>query len=169
MDVFAEQIVKIKRTAKDYLTIVIIWLAAALLVGAMFFLMDLSAGLLSVPVVVGIVFILWGAVKLTSLTYVEYEYIFTNRDFDVDKIVAKSSRNRVLSFKVPSVQKYAKYTPEMHIPQSVSKVYYACDKASTNAMYIIVPVAKEGTVMLVFEPNERLAKALEENLPRICF
>ena len=124
MDVFVEQIVKIKRTAKDYLKIAIIWLSAAILVGAMFFLMDLSAGLLSVPVVVGIVFILWGAVKLTSLTYVEYEYIFTNRDFDVDKIVAKSSRNRVLSFKVPSVQKYAKYSPEMHISQSIKKVYY---------------------------------------------
>ena len=169
MDIFVEQIVKIKRNIKDYLTIAIIWLGAAILTGTMFFLMDLSAGLLSVPVVVGIVFILWGAIKLTSLTYVEYEYIFTNRDFDVDKIVAKSSRQRVLSFKVPSVQKYAKFNPLAPIPHSVQKVYYACDKNSEDAMYIIVPVVKEGTVMLVFEPNERLAKALEENLPRIAF
>ncbi len=168
MDTFVEQIVRIKRTGKDYLTIAIIWMGALLLIGAFFYLMGFSAGLLSVPVVVGIAFVIWGAVKLTSLTYIEYEYIFTNRDFDVDKIVAKSSRQRVLSFKVPSVEKYGKFNPEARISDSIKKVYYTCDKDSKDAKYIIVPIAKEGTIMLVFEPNERFAKALEDNLPRIA-
>ncbi len=169
MDVFFEQIVRVKRTGKDYLKIAAIWLAAILLIFALFYLMGFSAGMMSVPCVVGVAFVLWGAVKLTKLTYIEYEYIFTNRDFDVDKIIAKSSRQRVLSFKVPSVQKYGKFNPEAKISDSIQKVCYACDKNTKNAMYIIVPVAKEGTVMLVFEPDERFAKALEENLPRIAF
>ena len=169
MDVFFEQIVRVKRTGKDYLTIAAIWLGAIALIFALFYLMGFSAGLLSVPAVVGVAFVIWGAVKLTSLTYVEYEYIFTNRDFDVDKIIAKSSRQRVLSFKVPSVQKYGKYNAEARISDSISKVYYTCDKDSKDAMYIIALVPQEGTVMLVFEPNERMAKALEDNLPRIAF
>lgn len=169
MDTFVEQIVRVKRTGKDYLKIAAIWLGAILLIFALFYLMGFSAGMMSVPAIVGVAFVIWGAVKLTSLTYVEYEYIFTNRDFDVDKIVAKSSRQRVLSFKVPSVEKYGKYNAEARISDSIKKVYYACDKDSKEAMYIIAPVAKEGTVMLVFEPNERVAKALEDNLPRIAF
>ena len=169
MDTFVEQIVRVKRTGKDYLTIAAIWLGAIVLIGAMFFLMGFSAGMLSVPAIIGTALVIWGAVKLTSLTYIEYEYIFTNRDFDVDKIVAKSSRQRVLSFKVPSVQKYGKYNAEARISDSIKKVYYTCDKDSKDAMYIITPVEKEGTIMLVFEPNERLAKALEDNIPRIAF
>lgn len=169
MDVFFEQIVRVKRTGKDYLKIAAIWLGAFALVFALFYMMGFSAGMLSVPSIIGTALVIWGAVKLTSLTYIEYEYIFTNRDFDVDKIVAKSSRQRVLSFKVPSVQKYGKYNAEARISDSIKKVYYTCDKNSKDAMYIIVPVEKEGTIMLVFEPNERMAKALEANLPRIAF
>ncbi len=169
MDTFVEQIVRVKRTGKDYLIIAAIWVGVIALLSALFYLLSFSAGLLTVPAVVGIVFVFWGGIKLTSLTYIEYEYIFTNRDFDVDKIVAKSSRQRVLSFKVPSVQKYGKYNPDARISDSVQKVYYTCDKDSKDAMYIIVPVVKEGTVMLVFEPNERLGKALEENIPRFAF
>ena len=169
MDTFVEQIVRVKRTGKDYLIVAAIWIGAFILSFALFFLMGFSAGLLSVPAIVGVAFVVWGAVKLSTLTYVEYEYIFTNRDFDVDKIIAKSSRHRVISFKVPSVQKYGKYNPEARISDSIKKVYYTCDKNSKEAMYIIAPVVKEGTIMLVFEPNERMAKALEDNLPRIAF
>ena len=169
MDTFVEQIVRVKRTGKDYLKVAAIWLGAFVLVFILFFLMGFSAGMLSVPSIIGTALVIWGAVKLTSLTYIEYEYIFTNRDFDVDKIVAKSSRQRVLSFKIPSVQKYGKFNAEARISDSIKKVYYTCDKNSKDAMYIIVPVEKEGTVMLVFEPNERMSKALEANLPRIAF
>mgnify|MGYP003461150292 CR=1 FL=1 len=169
MDTFVEQIIRVKRTGKDYLALAAIWLVALGLIAVLWLILGLSAGMLSVPAVVGMAFVIWGGVKLTSLTYIEYEYIFTNRDFDIDKIVGKSTRKRVLSFKVPSVQKYGEYTPEVAARSTTQKVYHFCDKDAADAMYIVVTVQGEGTVMIVFQPNERLKKALEENIPRIAF
>lgn len=168
MDTFVEQIVRIKRTGKDYLTLGAIWLVGLGLVAACWALMSFSAGMLTVPAVVGMAFILWGAVKLTSLTYIEYEYIFTNRDFDIDKITGKSTRKRVLSFKVPSVQKYGVLTDEALARNATLKKYYVCDKDAKDAMYIVVTVQGEGTVMIIFQPNERLKNALDDNVPRIA-
>lgn len=169
MDTFVEQIVRIKRTGKDYVTLAAIWFIALGLIAALWGLLGFSAGMLSVPAVVGIAFVIWGGVKLTSLTYIEYEYIFTNRDFDVDKIVGKSTRKRVLSFKIPSVQKYGALTEEALAKNATLKKYYVCDKDAKDAMYIVVTVQGEGTVMIIFEPNEKLKKALDENIPRIAF
>lgn len=53
--------------------------------------------------------VIFGAYKLFLRLNIEYEYTITNGTMDVDKIIAKSSRKRMTSFDVLSIQRIEKY------------------------------------------------------------
>ena len=91
MDTFFEQIVTIRKTAKTWLALFGITLAA-LILACLAFLFLGSFGLLIVAA------IFYGAYRLYMFFFIEYEYIITNGSMDIDKIIAKNSRKRLLSF-----------------------------------------------------------------------
>ncbi len=161
MDVFFEQIVKMKMTAKELLLYVSVWGVAGIL--AFFALAFL--GQLSFIVAIGLIYAAW---KLSSRFFVEYEYIFTNGDLDFDKITAKSARKRAASVNCSKVQKYGKYNWASKPSATVKKVYTFCNKGDENAVYMIVPNRNEGTVLIIFSPEERIKGAIEKAIPRIA-
>ena len=161
MDVFFEQIVKMKFTAKDWLLYAAVWGFAGLLTFfALAFLGDLSF-----VVAVGLIF---GAWKLSSKFLIEYEYIFTNGDLDFDKIIAKSSRKRIASINCARVEKYGKYNWNASLSGSVNKAYTFCNQNDPNAVYLIVVHKNEGRVLVVFAPEQRIKEAIEKAIPRIA-
>ena len=162
MDTFFEQIVKMKMTAKVLLLYLAIWGGAGIIT---FFALALL-GELSFIVAVGLLF---GAWKLSSMLFIEYEYIFINGDLDFDKITAKASRKRIASINCGRVEKYGKYNWGSAAPGSVKKVYTFCNKGDENAVYIIAPHKTEGMVQIVFAPDARIKEAIEKAIPRIAF
>ena len=164
MDVFFEQIIKMKMTIKEVALYVSVWAAAGLL--AFFALMFLGGSSFAFIAIVGLVF---GAWKLSCKFFVEYEYIFTNGDLDFDKITAKSTRKRMASINCSSVEKYGKYNWASKPSTSVKKVYTFCNLKDPNAMYLIAPSRNEGTVLIVFAPEARIKEAIEKAIPRIAF
>lgn len=169
MDTFFEQLVKMNKTPTDAAKFAGIWIAAVLLSALLFLLIMLNPYALLAIGTLGIVGIIWGAVKLSGRLSVEYEYIFTNGDLDIDKIVAKSSRKRIVSVNCSLAEKYGKYNPAARPSGSVKKTYLLCPPDSQNAVYMIVPHKSEGNVMIVFAPDERLKGAIEKSVPRIAF
>lgn len=165
MDTFFEQIVKVKRTGGQIAAIVGIILLTVIVLWAVVFIGIPMIGSLSFIVGFGAC---WGAYKLITRTFVEYEYIFTNGDLDVDKIIARSSRKRVASVNCAAAERYGKYNPAARVSDSVKKVYMCCDADDENAKFIIAPTKKEGTVMIVFAPDERLRGVIEKAVPRIA-
>lgn len=165
MDTFFEQIVKVKKTGKDIAIIVGVLLAAVILlaVAGMFVL----TSYMPIAVLVGFG-VCWGAYKLLMMTSIEYEYIFTNGDLDVDKITARSSRKRSVSINCTQVERYAKYNPAARPSDSVKKVFMCCDADDPEAKFIIAPSKKDGVVMIVFAPDERMRGAIEKAIPRIA-
>lgn len=161
MDTFFEQIVKIKPTAKVWLMYIGIWGLAGLLT----FFAFLYLGSLFFVALVGLAY---GAWKLSSRFFIEYEYIFTNGDLDFDKIIAKSSRKRMAAISCGKVQKYGKYNWQQKPSASVQKVYTFCDAGDENAVYMIVPNRNEGNVLIVFAPEQRIKEAIEKAIPRIA-
>ena len=162
MDTFFEQIVKMKMTAKDWLIYLGIWGAAGVLsLFAFAFLGSLSF--------VAAIALIYGAWKLSSRVFIEYEYIFTNGDLDFDKIIAKSSRKRMAAVNCGKVQKYGKYNWQQKPSVAVQKVYTFCNAGDENAVYMIVPNRNEGTVLIIFSPEERVKGAIEKAIPRIAF
>ena len=165
MDTFFEQIIKVKRTGKDMaILIATILVAAVLLSIAGFFIMT---SYMPIAFLVGFG-VCWGAYKLIMMTYVEYEYIFTNGDLDIDKITARSSRKRVVSILCSNVERYGKYNPAARPSDSVKKVFMLCDADDPDAKYLIAPSKKDGIVMVVFAPDERMRSVIEKAIPRIA-
>ena len=161
MDTFFEQIVKIKPTVKVWLMYFGLWALAGLL--ALFAFAYL--GSLSFVVAIALIY---GAWKLSSRFFIEYEYIFTNGDLDFDKIIAKAARKRMAAISCGKVQKYGKYNWQSKPSASVQKIYTFCNSGDENAVYMIAPNRNEGTVLIIFAPDERLKGAIEKAIPRIA-
>ena len=165
MDTFFEQIVSMKRTGAQIACVVGIVLAAIMLLYGAFILAMIGLAPIGFLLVCGIC---WAAYKLIMRSSIEYEYIFTNGDLDVDKIIAKSSRKRMVSINCSKVERYGKYNPAARVSDSVKKVYIFCNPSDENAKFLIAPNKKEGMVMIVFSPDERVRGAIEKSIPRIA-
>lgn len=163
MDTFYEQIIKIKLTGKAKLYIVAILVIDVILLAGLLLLTMLFAPSFAVLVVAGVAF---GTYKLISLLSVEFEYIFTNGDLDVDKITAKSSRKRMVSIKCNQVEKYGEYKGQK-APGSAQTLMY-CNPDSEGKVYLIAKDRNLGTVMLVIAPDERVREAIEAAIPRLA-
>ena len=163
MDTFYEQIIKIKLTGKAKMYIAAILVVDAILLAGLLFLTMLFAPSFSILVVAGVAF---GTYKLISLLSVEFEYIFTNGDLDVDKITAKSSRKRMVSIKCSQVEKYGEYKGQQ-APGSAQTLMY-CNPDSEGKVYLIARDRNLGTVMLVIAPDERVREAIEAAIPRLA-
>ena len=74
---------------------------------------------------------------------------------------------RIVSVKCSAAEKFGVYTGQQ-APSSVKKTYFLCDGDSENMMYMIVPNRAEGTVMIVFAPDERIRDAISKAVPRIA-
>lgn len=166
MDTFFEQIVSVKRTGAQIAGVIGIMLAAVVLIFGAYMLMMTGLVPIAFLLVCGIC---WGAYKLIMRSSIEYEYIFTNGDLDVDKIIARSSRKRIVSINCSKVERYGKYNPAARVSDSVKKVYIMCDPTDENAKFLIAPNKNEGMVMIVFAPDERVGGAIEKAIPRIAF
>ncbi len=164
MDTFFEQIVKVRKTGKDWAIVIGVMLAAALLlyVAVMFLVSNFA------PVAfLAICGIGWGSYKLLMMTSIEYEYIFTNGDLDIDKITARSSRKRVVSVNCAKAERYGDYNPAARPADSVKKIHILCDANDPAAKFMVAPTKKDGMVMIVFAPDDRMKGAIEKAIPRI--
>ncbi len=162
MDTFFEQIVRVKKTGKDYGIIIGIWIAACLV---SYFAMLFLARLL--PLALAAIFLVfYGAFKLSKMRFIEYEYIVTNDCLDIDKIVAKSSRKRVMSIDVKNVSSIEKFSLGAKLPEGAEKTLVACD-ADSNEAYILTASAEgKGRSVLVFTPNDRVKEGIVKFLPK---
>lgn len=168
MDTFFEQIVAIKTTVKTALTVMGIWVAFFVLSIAILFLTRIVPLLSALLGFVAIVIILMGyfAFKLTKKFSIEYEYIITNGCFDVDKIIARSSRKRMMTFEISTVEAVEKYNPNALPTREFKEKLFACNPDDPNAYYMIISEEGKGTRLLVFAPNERIKGAIKKFLPK---
>ena len=158
MDTFVEQIVAMKKTANNWLAYAGITIAAILLMTAAFIFLH--------SIFIPIDFLIfWGAYKLYMMQNVEYEYIITNSTMDIDKIIAKSSRKRTMSFELPTVQRIEKY--RVGLPEDLIKdALFACNGNEDNAYVLVIHPEGKGKQTVVIAPDERLIKAMKTFLPK---
>ena len=161
MDTFFEQILPIRKTPKQILILIGIWLLAFLLC-AFLLIFPLLKGL-TLFACFGIVF---GAYKLGGMFNIEYEYIITNGIMDVDKILNKSSRKRILSFDLAKVTRLEKYTPSLTANINSKNLVMACNKNDSNAYLLVTENQNSQTNYLVFNPDERISSAIVKFIPK---
>lgn len=157
MDVFLEQIVAKKRTGQDTLKIVGIILAALILIFAALFILPALVPMLSSLSLLIAAGVIYGAWYLLSTTSVEYEYILTNGEIDVDKIIARRKRKRLITVNTRNFTEFGPYRPQQHQGKQYSATIFACVAPDApNTYYAVTDHPKYGHCMLVFNPNEKI-------------
>lgn len=169
-DVFVEHMVTQRPTAKIMMQKCALSFAAVI-VGllplwiAVFFGIDLTT-LLPLTVVGAV----WGMIFLFKRLNLEFEYIVTNGEMDVDKIMGRSSRKRLLTVDCRNFDILAPYKDEHrseYESQSIAKRVDVSSSVSAPGRWFAIFSAKDGArTLLVFEPNERMLEAFKTYIPR---
>ena len=160
MDTFIELIVKKKKTAVDGLIIVGLILAA--LVVSLAAWLFLSA--------FGLLFAFgafYGAWWLIGTRNIEFEYSVTNGDIDIDQIIAKRKRKRLVSVSGRKVESLLPYDPSK--PQSgYQRVVVAAPSANEAGLWCFAYHSKKnGRTLVIFQPDRRVWKALFGGLNKL--
>lgn len=163
MDTFYEQIISVKKTGKSWAAVVGIWLLALIVMAVSLLLMCTIFSFIAVFLFAGAIY---GAYKWSSRFSVEYEYIITNGTVDIDKIMAKSMRKRMLSFNLSDVSRLEKYNPAAQINGKFSSKIIACNQNDPNAYLMVASIEGNGDALIVMAPNDRMKGAMVKFLPK---
>ena len=110
---------------------------------------------------------LYFAYFFISRRSIEFVYSLTNDTFDVDQIIAKRTRKRLISASCKNFDDFGRYCPEEHTQKRYEKKYFACDSPkSENLWYFVVKGSSEGNSLVVFNGSDRLLEGIKEQIPR---
>ena len=162
-DIFKEQIIRKKPSTLEILGAIVlsfVYFVLAILIDA---LITLTIGIQGAFVV-----LLAAAVYATYLTIgrlkIEYEYSVTNDELDIDMIVNRKSRKRVLSVRLKEVEVMAHQTKLDKITTVAKTKDFSSHR--TNDTYTFVSKQNKGLYRIVFEPNADLLEAIGKKMSR---
>ncbi len=161
MDTFVEQIIVKRKSGKEIAIIVGTLLAAAILAVILFlFLFTYS---LLLDLLLG-----YGAWWLITNQNVEYEYSLTNGDIDIDQITAQRKRKRVVSVAGAKIESAGLYNPAVFAGRKFDRTVMAASSPDDEGVwYFTYHSKKNGSTLVLFQPNERVMTAFRESLPKL--
>jgi len=158
--IYKEQIVKRQNNSVDKLKKVGVVIIGIILtaVGTMFFQQ------FGVFIALGIVY---GIYYMFQRFDVEYEYVFTNGDLDIDKIFAKAKRKKGLAINVKQFEIMAAVKDKQYERQveRADKVLDFSKGQVLDSTYVAI-FSKDGKrTKLIFDPNEVLLESIKQYIP----
>jgi len=163
-DIFKEQLVKRKQTTKDtairvclVVLVVLIFFLAILTIGAFAIIITAAAG--------------FGAAYLMSFFKVEYEYVFTNGELDIDIIYNKSRRKRLFSAHVSEIEIMAHIDDKIRAGEftGFQEILDYSTGEITQDTYVFMINHKNKRAKVIISPNEKMQKAISTALGRRKF
>ena len=160
-DIFVEEMVVRRKSAWNLLLSAgIVVLALALVIAVWLFIPFIGSALM--------VIVLFAAYLGIKFQYVEYEYSFTNGDLDIDKIMAKRKRKRMVEINHQKIKVMAPYTTEFE-PEtkgySVSEVVDASSSKNAAGRWFFIYEKRDGTyAFVVIQPSKRMREAMKKYL-----
>lgn len=154
-DVFKEQIVKKKPTTMDMMkrvglvaAVIVIFLVASVFIGQFAFVLTVVAGFCAYLVI--------------NMLNVEYEYIFTNGELDIDIIYNRTRRKRLFSGSVSDFEIMAHLDDKDHAGEfaSANETKNYASGTVTEQTYAFLTVYKGKRLKVIIEPNEMMLKAI---------
>ncbi len=165
MDTYVEQLIVHKKDYKDFFVKVVMVLSvfAVLAVGVLF-------GALVNPyfIAVGVflaafdIYFCWYVITGRD---VEYEYIVTHNNLQIDKVMAKRRRKAMLSIDIKNIEGFDKITENRLNPDRCDKVMHlGTYDDDPNQYRFIVTTKKYGKIFVIFAPNEKTLNAVKQYL-----
>lgn len=170
MDVFMEKIVAKRKDIKDNLIIsAVIFFTSVISLAVLTLKIPLISDLsLNIFIAAALIYL---AYRLITSRNVEFEYIVTNGDLDIDKIISKRKRKRIFSANCKEFDIVAR-TGSNSFSQSVQAMKSRIDASSTpgspDAFFITTNYKGEKT-LVIFEPDERMLNSFKMAIPRKVF
>ena len=160
MDNYSEQLVPRVSTGADKAKKIAISVAAILLASM---LMWLAIVFSFFSLILLVFVVLGGSVWIISNMDVEYEYIVTNDELDIDKIIGRRKRKRMITLDLRSAEDFGTYpiTDEPNVDATV----HATTGYEKDAHYMLFQHGSYGKVMLIFNPNEKTREAIMQEIP----
>ncbi len=167
MDTYCEYLFKKKRTMRDNVIAIIIVLAALILLYYSLLLLFIPAATFLAPVVwFGII---WGAFKIIKRQNIEYEYLLTGGDLDVDIVIAKGSRKKLLSIRRREIELVAPMGSEkLSQIDTNAQVTDITSGYNPEAVYVMTTSNPKHPV-IYFEPTEKMLQQLKTKIPGKLF
>ncbi len=154
-DIFKEQLVVRKPNSKDLTKKV----GAIILAIIIVFVVSIFIPAISIFILVACIV---GVVYIFSLTKVEYEYIFTNGELDIDAIFNKSKRKRQITFMVKDAELITKINNQEHMNSLANGAIvkdFSTGVLSENS-YAIILNKDAKKYKIIIEPNEEILKEI---------
>jgi hypothetical protein len=171
MDDFIEYLIKKQPTGRDWAMRLLVLFGTVvvccilLVLGRIF----LEFSIILLALCAGAIYLGW---RLFTSFDLEYEYIVTNGEMDVDKIIAQRKRKREVTLKFKDIEIMAPIGPahqrEFENPSFQTKIE-AGNPAAPGAYFIAAHTEKRGYTRLVFEPDERIVESAKRSAPRKVF
>ncbi len=162
-DVYVEQLVSVQKNAKDY----VIFVGTCVLTTVISFALIVFAFVSGLPILSLVAAaLIYGATKILSNVGVEYEYIFTNGDLDVDKITGKSNRKRLITIDCAELIKVKKVGRGYKQKDDCDMLLSYCNPADEYVYSFTFRHKSAGKVRVILSANEKLLAAVKTSVPR---
>lgn len=165
MDTYKEQLVKKAMTTNDHLRKVMLVIIALSLSGLLIVLAMMMAPQFLLMGLFASGFLIYGAFYFGKDIETEYEYLYTNGDMDIDKILGQRRRKRLVSGNIHTVTEFGRYTDDV-VFDDEKTVVDASSGYEEEHWYLAFTSKHYGECYLIFTPNEDMLEILIDNLPK---
>lgn len=170
MDVFLEYLLDKKSTAADVLKKVGIVAAALVVMLIVINVFAMFGQIMLTYVPLAIAGVVYGAYVLMRNFNLEYEYIFTNGDLDIDIIKSRKVRKRLTSLSTKNIEIMARKENDVYKrdfeSEAIAKKYDAVYNPDKGGIFCAIYNVDGVRTMLTFQPPEKLAEAMKKLNPR---
>lgn len=168
MDSFIEHMIRQKKKGAVVVKEIFIIFAAILVSLALTFVfLILPQTVLSVwPLCIAGIF--FAAYKIITSFNIEFEYILTNGELDVDKITHKKRRKRLITIHSKSFIEFGKTGDAgAHSDKEFSKVIDASANSDTYQDYYAIFFKNGQKIKLIFNPTQKMIDIFKIYAPRV--
>ena len=154
-DYFTEHLVKKRKTAAVFAVMFLTVIAGALLTAAAFLSGLLFVQLIGQLATIAVVALWWGVYFVVTSRNIEFEYIVTNGELDIDKIIGKRKRKRIISVSHKEIEII---TPAGQYTGNADKVIDVSSNTHSDEKYVLVTSKDGNRVKIIFNPSEKMLK-----------
>jgi ABC-type nickel/cobalt efflux system permease component RcnA len=178
-DIYLEYMIKKKKTGKQKAIIALVVTAGLVLTAAMLAVIFVGAVALQGTQIsqfafsIGFVLIalMWyGAYLIISMQNIEFEYILTNSEIDIDKIMSKKGRKHIVSFDFKDVTVCAAVEDKEHNHDyenvKPDKIYNAIGDSNGTNIYFADFSNDTEKARLLFQPTYKMISSAKRYNPR---
>lgn len=164
MDTFKEYIVKKELTNSEKLSRLFIGIAAAAL-GSCLFMLTFGTTLQLLGLLAAAL-CLYGGWQMIVKFFVEYEYILTNYDLDIDKIINQSKRKRLCTIDLHKITEYGKIDESFEMNENETLIKATACNPELEDYYLRFDHKDHGKAVLAFTPSREVLDLIKGNCPR---